>query len=247
LQNRCKTYEQKSFNFASNEIGNETNIYLSNCQPNAQLYYASEIAIIERIINIMLNENILTQEQINTFQITTIQSFVEWLNKLQEPIKTEALDIFTLFINNPYTGMPITGPLNPKGCQLTVYKPNNYQFAKQGAVDSSTRNLKLNVTTISTNAASLQNYNNTGQLLINANDLYSGNPPNFINMNKNKAPSCETSTPKPFQNKKRFSYTHLKEYQYPKSNPGTYRYFPSTVFSSNHFSQSPNTYNTRNN
>ena len=247
LQNRCKTYDQKSFHFVSNDpVTTGANTYLANCQPNAQLYYATEIAIIERIINVMLNENVLTQEQVNTFQITTIQAFVEWLNQLQEPTKTAALNIFTVFINNPYTGIPFAGPSNPKGCQLTVYKPNNYQYAKQGAVDSSTRNLKLKVTTISTNAASLQNYNNTGQLLINANDIYAGNSPNFINMNKNKSPSCQTLTPNPFQNKKRFNYSNLKEYQLPKSNPGTYRYFPGTVFSSNHFSQSPNTYNTRN-
>jgi len=35
-----------------------------------------------------------------------------------------------------------------KGCDRVYYKPNNQQFAQQGAVSSSTRTLKLNVDTI---------------------------------------------------------------------------------------------------
>ena len=141
LQNRCKTYDQKTFNFASNDMINNgakpgspaalTNTYLANCNSNAQ----------------------------------------------------------------------VTG-----NCQLTVYKPNNHQYAKQGAVDSSTRNLKLNVDTISTNAASIQNYNNTGAQLISANEINTGNNPNVMNLLKNKAPHCNTTLPlnfRPtFQNKR---------------------------------------------
>ena len=147
--------------------------------------------------------------------------------------------------------MPLAGPSNQAGCLLTVYKPNNYQYAKQGAVDSSTRNLKLNVDTISTNAASLQNYNNTGPLLVNANQLYAGVSPDVSNLLKNKAPGCNTPWPMnfsqsgPYQNKKFCSYKTLPQYQIPASQQGTYRYYPTgNVFSSNHFSQSPNTYNT---
>ena len=48
-----------------------------------------------------------------------------------------------------------------------------------------------------------------------------------------------------YQNKKLCYYKSLPKYQLPASNPGTYRYYPTgNVFSSNHFSQSPNTYNT---
>ena len=163
--------------------------------------------------------------------------------------KTQAIQVFNDFIRNPYWGMPLSGPSNPAGCQLTVYKPNNYQYAKQGAVSSSTRNLKLNVDTISTNAASINNYNNTGNL-VTANQLYAGVDPNLINLQKNKAPGCNTPWPLnfsqsgPFQNKKFCHYNQLPQYQNPATQPSPYRYFPGTVFSSNHFSQSPNTYNT---
>ena len=63
-----------------------------------------------------------------------------------------------------------------KRCTAVVYKPSNYQFAKQGAVDSSTRLLKLNVDTITKSAFT-----------------------NNVNLPKNKVPQC-TSTLR-FQNK----------------------------------------------
>jgi len=278
LQNRCKTYEQKAFNFLSyktnltntiydnnayyiSKEGNQkpgspltlANTYLANCQPNAQIFDATENALISQMLSIILNANILTQSEVNTFNtlnINSIQGFFNWLNGLPENQKIPALKVFTDFISNPYWGMPLSGPSNPAGCQLVVYKPNNYQYAKQGAVDSSTRNLKLNVDTISTNAASIQNYNNTGPLLVNANELYAGVDNNIANMYKNKAPICNTPWPlnfsqsRQYQNKKLCYYKQLPEYQVPASAPSPYRYYSSVVTSSNHFSQSPNTYNT---
>jgi hypothetical protein len=92
----------------------------------------------------------------------------------------EAIAVFVDFINNPYYGMPLAGPTNPAGCKLVVYKPNNPQFAKQGAVSSSTRMLKLNVETIQTNAAR----NNLSNLL------------------KNKAAQCGNPQIIRYQNKK---------------------------------------------
>lgn len=275
LQNRCKTYEQKAFNFQSrltNNLNDGTNnpyytsvngivkpgsplaldnTYLANCQPGVQIYDATQNALIGQMLSIMVNAGILTQTDVNTFNasgINSIEGFFNWLNGLPEGQKVPALKIFTDFISNPYWGMPLSGPSNPAGCQLVVYKPNNYQYAKQGAVDSSTRNLKLNVDTISTNAASIQNYNNTGPLLISANEIYAGNNPNLINLQKNKAPTCNTPWPLnfsqsgPYQNKKICYYKTLPQYQNPVSQQSPYRYFPGTVFSSNHFSQSPNTY-----
>jgi hypothetical protein len=281
LQNRCKTYEQKAFNFLSVRTNTDggvnqnnpyfisvdgknapkpggplalqlSNTYLANCQANAPLYEGSENAFIYQMLGIMLNEKIITQSQVtqfNTTGINSIQGFFNWIQSLPEPNNNQANEVFKLFINNPYWGMPPSGPNNPTGCQLTVYKPNNYQYAKQGSVSSSTRILKLNVDTISTNAASIQNYNNTGNL-VTANELYRGNNNNTMNLLKNKAPTCNTPWPVNFpqsgrfQNKKFCYYRQLPQYQNPVSQPSPYRYFPGTVFSSNHYSQSPNTYNT---
>jgi hypothetical protein len=274
LQNRCKTYDQKAFNFLSYRTnldpsiykenpyyisvdGNNgakpggplslANTYLANCQPNGQIFEATENALIGKMLTIMLNAGVLTQSEIDAFValgINSIEGFFQWLNGLPDSQKTSAIKIFTEFIDNPYWGMPLSGPSNPVGCQLVVYKPNNYQFAKQGAVDSSTRNLKLNVDTISTNAASISNYNNTGAQLVNANQLYAGVSPNISNLYKNKAPNCNSPTVFQFQNKKLCYFKKLPQYQVPASQPSPYRYYAGTVTSSNHFSQSPNTYNT---
>ena len=288
LQNRCKTFEQKAFNFLSyrtNEPGPygnnnpywysvdgnrcpksdgrycpkpgsplaEANVYLANCQLNTQIYEGTEIAFINQMLSIMLNENIITQEQFKEFEktgINSLQGFFDWIQALPEEQKKAAIVVFEVFVNNPYGGIPLSGPTNPAGCQVTVYKPNNYQYAKQGAVSSSTRMLKLNVDTISTNAASIQNYNNTGQFLVTANQIYAGDANNVINLTKNKAPNCHTPWPLnfsqsgQFQNKKYCSFQREPDYRIPISQPSGVRpiYIPATVFPSNHFAQSPNTY-----
>ena len=276
LQNRCKTYEQKAFNFLSyktNDNGNPyyysvdgnnepkpggplslANTYLANCQLNTQLYEGSELAFIYKMFDIMLNENIVTETEFQEFQstgINSIQGFFNWIQGLPEEQRKSATVVFEVFINNPYSGIPLSGPTNPAGCQLTVYKPNNYQFAKQGAVSSSTRNLKLNVDTISTNAASIQNYNNTGEELVTANQIYAGDNNNYVNLLKNKSPTCNTPWPLNFPQSRQFEnkkFCHFKqqlpEYQIPTSQTSPYRYYPGTVFRSNYYSQSPNTYNT---
>lgn len=54
------------------------------------------------------------------------------------------------------------GPKHAFGCKLVVYKPNNPQFAQQGGVTSSTRTLKLNVTTIDKNIANIRRLRGAG-------------------------------------------------------------------------------------
>jgi hypothetical protein len=284
LQNRCKTYDQKVFNFQSNKPIEEIssfsdspfvtdlavkfakpgsplallNTYFANCFPNGEIYQATETALANKFMFILYTNKLITKEQYDAFdQIGklykhTLDEVFNYINGLPEPNKVSAVNAFTSFVHNPYWGIPFEGPSNPVGCKLVVYKPNNSQFAKQGAVSSSTRNLKLNVDTISTNAASIQNYNNTGQNLVTANQLYAGdNNNNFGNIIKNKAPGCNTPYPLnfyqsgPYQNKKYCFYKKLPQYQVPLSRPSTYRYYTAgSVFTTNHFSQTPRTYNT---
>jgi len=271
LQNRCQTYEQKAFNFnqpnpvviqdmlnagispaeiASAKPGSAlatTNTYVANCFPNAEIYDATEYALVAKLLNHLLEKDILTQAQVNAFEALEMLNFdalFEYLQSLPiESQKVAALAEFEAFISNPYWGVPFSGPSNPNGCKLTVYKPNNPQYAVQGAVLSSTRMLKLNVDTISTNAASIQRYTNRG---VNANKLYSGVDNDVANLYKNKAPNCNTPWPLnfyqsgQFQNKKLCNYQRqLPQYATPKTQPSPYRYYPGTVFSSNHFAQSP--------
>lgn len=184
LQNRCKTYEQKAFNFLEtpnqyapikpgSPLATEANTYLANCQPNSEIYGATEYAFVSYIMNILLEENIITQSQYDDFislNINSIQGLFTWIKELDNEM---AIKTFDDNINNPYWG--ILQSYNPVSCQLTVYKPNNYQFAKQGAVDNSTRLLKLNVDTVTTNAYSIKN--------------------NYSNTLKSKTPDCNASWP----------------------------------------------------
>ena len=184
------------------------------------------------MLNVMSTRSILSPSQITAFEETGINSLDGFFDWLKGNGNEESLLVFKAFIDNPYWGVPLAGPSNPSGCQLTVYKPNNYQFAKQGSVSSSTRLLKLNVDTISTNAASMQNYNNTGDKLVTANQLYAGVPNNYSNLMKNKVPECNAPWPLNIsrasvaQNKKSCNYQRdLPVYQLPKSKPNTYRFY----------------------
>ncbi len=170
LENRCKTYEQRAFNFVRAAVplsdpnakpGSPLalgNTYVANCQPNGEIYTTSEAGLVAEILLILQNEGIIASNEAAKLiykQITTFKTLVIFIENLPEPNKGKAIVIYDAFVLNPYTGVPITGPTDPIGCKLVVYKPNNSQFAQQGAVSSSTLNLKLNVTTIEKNLAHL--------------------------------------------------------------------------------------------
>ena len=68
-----------------------------------------------------------------------------------------ALALSNIYVANCNPNIEVAvGPKQAFGCKLVVYKPNNPQFAQQGGVTSSTRTLKLNVTTIDKNIASIR-------------------------------------------------------------------------------------------
>lgn len=229
LENRCQTYEQRAFNFQSNRPNNNpevkpgsplalTNTYFANCYPNGEIYEATELALIDKMLNLMLLEGVLTPEEISKIKnsnVVTINELYNFLkNLIPEPYKTKAIGIFVAFIENPYYGVPLSGPSNPVGCKLVVYKPSNPQFAVQGSVSSSTRNLKLNVDTIQTNAASF----NVGM-----------NPVTPFIL-KSKVPQCGNPPIIRYQNKKACNLTpSYNLYREPTQPPG----------SSNAYAQSP--------
>jgi len=269
-ENRCKTFKQREFNFQTvnsyniAEMNNSSNpfvtkqaiesakpgsplallnTYLANCQPNAEIFDATENAIIGKMISTMVNQNILTTSQVQEFQslhITTIQGFFNYLNTLPQPTQNLAITVFVDFINNPYWGVPLSGPSNPNGCKVVIYKPNNYQFAQQGAVESSSRILKLKVDTITTNAASFNNYD--ANLNTSVPQITNGVPPLNPFILKSKVPNCNSPPIYPYQNKKACYYKTNPSYQVPLSQPSPYRYYQGTVFSSNHYSPSSITY-----
>jgi hypothetical protein len=281
LQNRCKTFQQKAFNFktldsyainaaeiaasqnpkataaliAASKPGDPlsiTNTYFANCQPNAEIITASETTLVYAVLDILLSQKAITQQQYNDFLALNQLKFIalfDYLKNLPEGVREQAYNIFIEFINNPYYGVPLAGPSNPLGCQLTVYKPNNAQYAQQGAVDSSTRMLKLNVTTIEKNASSYYT-NSAGKYVsksTNTSNLLLKNIP-FLYKNKS-GQYCEKPPlnfhPITFQNKKACNYVKNKEYFTPLSQASPYRYYyyQNSPFSrlTNHYKQSPNT------
>jgi hypothetical protein len=178
-QNRCQTYEQRIFNFQTyqdmeidaSKFNNPAitkkliqqakpgsalttlNTYFANCQPNGEIYESTELLIIARFVQILKNNSLLTEEErreiSNLKTLNDLSNFIK--NSLISEQKEAVQSLFINYVNNPYIGIPFAGPSNPIGCKLVVYKPNNSQYAQQGAVSSSTRNLKLNVTTIEKN------------------------------------------------------------------------------------------------
>lgn len=218
-QNRCKTYEQRVFNFERgvNPFPGKPggplsllNTYVANCQPNAELEETSEVNLIGIMVSIMKTENILSPQQIQLFiqlKITTFGEFINYISRLPQPTQKQAADVYDAFVNNPYYGVPITGPTNPAGCKLVVYKPNNYQFAQQGAVSSSTRILKLNVTTIEKNLAGYNRDQKKG-IEIGQNQVIGVYPnPDVPYLYKNKSEKCNAQTQTRFQNHKSCSRT----------------------------------------
>ena len=164
LYNRCQTFEQKSFNFYSGPILSEgkpggpesySNSYVANCNPNVLVNDATTIAIINRVAYILKEESIMTEEEYNAFKtasITTLKTFVAFL---QNEVVNSGQSVALLYKVLENSQELVSNSSN--GCKIVVYKPNNYQYAQQGAVSNGSRLLRLNVNTINKNLADIKN------------------------------------------------------------------------------------------
>jgi hypothetical protein len=153
-QNRCQTYDQKIFNFASATTTKENNEYIANCYPNAGQSEFVQGELVEKAFGYMVEAKLVTAQEVDRYYqtaIDTISQFAIFITTMTNSLQAAAL--FKRFMTNPYYGMSLTGPANVKGCKVVIYKPSNPQFAVQGGVSSSARNLKLSVQTIQTNLA----------------------------------------------------------------------------------------------
>lgn len=172
-----------------------TNTYVGNCYPNTGLSTYSQIELVAMAYQILNNNGLLSQTDIANFNnsnITTLQQFVGFISNLQSGNATQAAYVFKNFITNPYFGMSLSGPSNPNGCKLVVYKPSNPQFAVQGAVSSSARTLKLTVSTIRTAVSDSRTGSNN--IIINYNKSY-----DVPFVYKSKVPKCTPALPLTFR------------------------------------------------
>uniref|UniRef100_A0A6C0KXI6 Uncharacterized protein n=1 Tax=viral metagenome TaxID=1070528 RepID=A0A6C0KXI6_9ZZZZ len=220
-ENRCQTYEQRAFNFKSSlsnatsiyDLENNPqisqsmiqnakpgdpianlNLYVANCYPNTDYATNSPVYIIAQAYQYIKNAGLLTPSDIQNYNskvFTTFSEFNSFLSALSSGNSVQALKIFTNILSNPYLGMRFSGPSNPRGCKLVVYKPSNPQFANQGGVMSSARTLKLGLTTIEKYVAGT-NKGKRNQTNINFNVDAGSNPGNF-NIYKSKTPLCNAA------------------------------------------------------
>ena len=220
-QNRCQTYDQKVFNFYSGTetTGSDstletlskfakpgspyssTNLYVGNCYPNTGLNDFTEADLLIFAYEIMKSNGTLSDADVayfNTQSIKTIAGYVSYLNTLPSGNSVQANQVFKNIILNPYLGASLNGPSNPRGCKLVVYKPSNPQFAVQGGVSSSTRTLKLGLTTIEKNVYQNNILKGSGFASVYANG---GGQPFTPLIYKTKTPACVPNPYYPFMYK----------------------------------------------
>jgi hypothetical protein len=117
-----------------------------------------------RSINTHINKKYYTstQQYLNNRCHTFEQQQFNYLKSGDSTIKPGGPNsIYNNYVGNcnPNLVMDASYNTNPSGCKVTNYKPNNYNFASQGAVLSSDRTWKLNVNTINTNKANIRTLN----------------------------------------------------------------------------------------
>ena len=164
LHNRCQTFKQRQFNFVTDETNLKLllqnyphitskilkytkpgdalsifNYYVAQCNPTTNV---NETAFIIALSKILLENGYISDNNYNIYiQETSIETY---LISLKNTLTEQQFNIVVSYIAN--------NTIEKKECAQVFYKPNNHQYAKQGAVSSSTRILKLNVDTINTNA-----------------------------------------------------------------------------------------------
>lgn len=131
MYNRCKTFNQKSFNYLSGYTNeDERNAYLEKF-PNASLKPGAPLS------------------QFNKYQGNCAPMCVAQNNNIYVPI---------LYGCNKETHPPSS--INAIACNETMYKPNNNNYAKQGSVSCSERLLRLNVNVINRDNRDMRLHNN---------------------------------------------------------------------------------------
>jgi hypothetical protein len=156
LQNRCQTYDQRIFNFAvPGDIVakpydvNSVDYYVANCIPNFIIREGLELELIDVISRKLIGQEPTFKDIILKINKHDLRIFLkelytaidEMTNKEEIFVYVnEIIDISYQYIQN-FTG-------TNKNCGKVIYKPNNAQFATQGAVTASTYILKKDVVTL---------------------------------------------------------------------------------------------------
>lgn len=150
LYNRCKTFSQKSFHYLSGVTDQEAHDAMIAANPNGSTKPGAPLA------------------QYNKYVGNCTPSCVaNAIGSVNERIP-----------QCPTAGSSDPAVLNRYNCGASIYKPNNYAYAKQGSVSSGERLLRLNVNTINKNM----------------DDIRRTKQANLAFLEKNKQPVCTPRT-----------------------------------------------------
>ena len=153
MYNRCKTFNQKSFNYLSGYTKEEDRTSYLASFPNASLKPGAPLS------------------QFNKYRGNCAPSCVAKDDDTMVPV----------LIGCTKTMMPNAATnINAAKCDKTMYNPNNSNYAKQGPVSSSERLLRLNVNTINQNIANIKELKKAGTAYLQKNKQPACNRENFI-------------------------------------------------------------------
>lgn len=175
LYNRCQTFKQQQFNFVREPMDEKIeqlfttypfvtakilkyskpgdplsiiNLYVAQCDPNGMIKQPIESGVVAFLSKSLLNIGYITEQIHNEINQQNI-SVEQFTTVLKDKLTTDQYNIVSDYLYQLAANPKILNLVNPppykKGCSQVYYKPNNPQFAQQGAVSSSTRILKLNV------------------------------------------------------------------------------------------------------
>jgi hypothetical protein len=134
------------------------NEYVGQCYCNGAILEETLISVISEIILGMNKKGLINDSEYNlliSLQLKTIQSFIQFIYSTFDENRANLLCmyIYDTINNNKTLSELIEGPTNSLTCGRVYYKPNNSNFAVQGAVSSSTQILQKNYQTINKNNA----------------------------------------------------------------------------------------------
>jgi hypothetical protein len=204
LYNRCQTFKQRQFNFfqgvatpdvyellgelplASAAIGANAkpgsplailNQYVAQCNPNGAVNCGVRDNYVNAIARALLSAGVITPQEFVDLQNQgiTLPLFLSLLAPLLTAAQFTAVEKY-LFDKAQNQN------LNARNCGRVEYKPSNWQYAKEGAVSSGARLLKLNVDTAATTAKFTAKVKPT----VCQPQTYSGNPFFFSGQFQNK-------------------------------------------------------------
>jgi hypothetical protein len=158
LQNRCQTFEQRSFNFVvpcdylselckPGDPLSIDNFYVANCLPNSVIKEGVELNIIDYISNFLIGYDPSFSSIVLHLKTLSFNDFLKELYaELDKRGDKEMIAFVTKVTNQNYQNLAGPG----KNCGKVIYKPSNAQFATQGAVSASNYILKKDVVALET-------------------------------------------------------------------------------------------------